>query len=64
MQQLKGKTREQILERLGSNYISEYGGDLWVYTINKIWFCRKKILMIQFDDEGIAIHIEKANDEE
>lgn len=63
-QQLKGKTKEQILERLGSNYISEYGGDLWVYTINRTWFCRKKILLVEFDYNDIVISVEKINPKE
>ena len=61
MHQLKGKTKEQIFELLGSNYISEFGGDMWVYVIDKTWFRRKKLLMIEFDDDGIVISVEKVN---
>lgn len=59
MHQLKGKTRQQVLELLGSNYISEYGGYIWVYEIDKTWFRRQKVLIIEFDDDGIVTNIEK-----
>lgn len=58
---IKGKTREQVVNLLGDNYISEFGGDMWVYTINATWFRRKKVLMIEFDHEGIVIDVKKEN---
>lgn len=61
MQQLKGKTREQIVDLFGNNYISEFEGDLWLYIINATWFRRKKTVMIEFDDDGIVIDVKKAN---
>lgn len=59
MQQLKGKTRQQIIERLGSNYISEYGGDVWAYIIKKTWFRKERVLLIEFDYEGIVINVDR-----
>lgn len=57
--QIIKKTREQVLEQLGDDYTTEYGGDIWVYTINKTWYRREKTLIIEFDYEGIAINVDK-----
>lgn len=54
-----GKTREQVLEQLGDDYTTEYGGDVWVYTISKTWYRREKALIIEFDDDDIAINVDK-----
>lgn len=59
MHQLKGKTRKQVLAQLGDNYLSEYGGALWVYILGKTWFGKEKALFVEFDDEDVVISIEK-----
>lgn len=58
-QKLIGKTKEQIIVLLGSNYISEYGGDVWAYIIKKTWFRKERVLLIEFDYEGIVINVDK-----
>lgn len=55
-----GKTKEQIKQYLGENYTTEFGGDMWVYTLKNTWFRRSRILIIEFDYNEIAINVDKA----
>lgn len=59
LKQIIGKTKEQVLELLGNNYTTEFGGDVWVYTI-KTWYRREKILMIEFEYDNTVINVDKS----
>lgn len=54
---IQGKTREQVVSLMGDNYISEYGGDVWAYVIDKTWWKKERVLIIEFDYKGIAINV-------
>ncbi|MFC4687477.1 hypothetical protein ACFO4P_11085 [Epilithonimonas pallida] len=60
---LKGMTREEIYSLLGNDYYSEYGGDHLVY-IFKVYFIRKKAVVINFDPDGLVEYVDVVDIEE
>lgn len=53
--EIKGKTREEIIDYLGDNYHPELDDETLVYIISKNWLNRKEdALYIEFNKSGKA----------
>ncbi|MCT3664261.1 hypothetical protein J2O09_10330 [Elizabethkingia anophelis] len=49
---LIGMTKKQVVETLGEGY-NYYPDDLWIYEINKTWWGKKSVLLLNFNKENI-----------
>ncbi|HFK5545993.1 TPA: hypothetical protein ACG0AR_002873 [Elizabethkingia anophelis] len=49
---LIGMTKKQVVETLGEGF-NYYPDDLWIYEINKTWWGKKSVLLLNFNKENI-----------
>jgi len=52
-QHLIGKTKNNVLNELGDE-CNFYQSSVWTYILKKEWFGRKKVLIINFDDNKVS----------
>lgn len=50
--ELIGMTKKQVVEALGKGF-NYYPDDLWIYEINKTWWGKNTVLLLNFNEENI-----------